>query len=608
MRTDRPTPSPRSVQRTLRRLTVLLVLLCGPLVSAQDAIRAAAAFNRQACYIGDSALLEIVVENAEEAQPPTLPPIPGAEFEFRGVSNESSTSVTIINGRRQERVSRRLVLRWIVTPTRPGTITVPPLTLAVGAGRTVETNEARLHAMVPERATDPVLKVEIDSARLYVNQTARVRVTWLLQGDIENYSFRASAIDPALEVSPVTVPRQGRDRVYEVDIFGVVTHARLGFDTLNGERVRSFEFELLVTPKSTGWHTLGPVAVSFEERLNARASRRLLAESRPLAIEVLELPQAGRPAGFRGLLGVHAIEARAEPTSVNVGDPIELTVSITGQEPMAAITDGPDLRAIPGFEEAFRLSPQGWTFTPARRPGERVFTTVIRATNDTVTQIPPIPLHFFDPDSAQYHTAKSRPIPLTVRPVRQISAADAIVGAPGAPGSAVSREPLTATRAGLWAIERGDAVLASANALTPYTARDPVVLAFLFAPPAVFAAAGLIAFRRTHRTDESERRRRRALAGARRVLRRHGPPEAVRAYLADAFSLCPAAITGEDGRRILAGFEDAAALAELIAIHEADRYAAGARDRGAPLSPGLADPAHVLGLLRRVDRARRRSA
>lgn len=605
MRTDDPMPSSRSPGRTLRPLIALLALLLCPLASAQDAIRASAAFNRQACYIGDSVLFEIVVENTEEAQPPTLPAIPGAEFEFRGVSNESSSSVTIINGRRQERVSRRLVLRWFVTPTRPGTITVPPLTLAVGAGRTVESNEARLHAMVPERATDPVLRIEVDSARLYVNQTARVRVVWLLQGDIENYSFRASAIDPALEVSPVSVPRQGRDRVYEVDIFGVVTQARLGFDTLNGERVRSFEFELLVTPKSPGWRTLGPIAVSFEERLNVRASRRLLAESEPLAIEVLELPLAGRPAGFRGLMGVHAIEARAEPTSVNVGDPIELKVTITGQEPMSAVTEGPDLRAIPGFEDAFRPSPQGWTFTPARRPGERVFTTVIRATNDTVTQIPPIPLHFFDPDSGRYHTAQSRPIPLTVRAVRQVSAADAIVGAHGA---AVSRESLTATGPGLWAIDRGDAVLASANALNPHIARDPAVLALLLAPPAMFVAAGIVAFLRAHRADETDRRRRGALARARRVLRQRTPPEAVREYLADAFALTPAAITGEDGRRILAGFEESASLAELISIHEADRYAAGVRDRGSPLSPALADQSHVLSLLRRVDRARRRSS
>jgi hypothetical protein len=605
MRTERPTPSSRTTGSVLRRLAALLPLLLAPLAPAQDAIRAAAAFNRQACYIGDSALFEIVVENADEAQPPTLPAIPGADFEFRGVSNESSTSVTIINGRRQERVSRRLVLRWIVTPTRPGTISVPPLSIAVGAGRTIETNEARLHAMVPERATDPVVRVEIDRTRLYVNQTARVRVVWLLQGDIENYSFRASAIDPALEVTPVTIPRQGRDSVYEVDIFGVVTHARLGFDTLKGERVRSFEFELLVTPKYPGWRTLGPLAVSFEERLNVRASRRILAESEPLAIEVLDLPQAGRPAGFRGLLGVHGIEARAEPTSVNVGDPIELTVTITGQEPMSAITEGPDLRAIPGFEDAFRLSPQGWTFTPARRPGERAFTTVIRAANDTVTRIPPIPLHFFDPDSAQYHTAQSRPIPLAVRAVRQVSAADAIVGAPGA---AVSREPLAASGAGLWAIDRGAAVLASANALDPLIARDPAVLALLVAPPAFFTAAGIVAFRRGRRIDESERRRRRALASARRALRRHNPPEAVRVYLADAFGLTPAAITGEDGRRVLAGFEESAALAELIAIHEADRYGAGVRDRGAPRAPGITDPAHVLALLRRVDRARGRSS
>ncbi len=119
-----------------------------------------------------------------------------------------------------------------------------------------------------------------------------------------------------------------------------------------------------------------------------------------------------------------------------------------------------------------------------------------------------------------------------------------------------------------------------------------------FAPPAVFAAVAVGLAWRSRRVDETVRRRRRALASAKSALRREGAAQAVRVYLADAFGATPAAITGSDGRRLLAeaGVDDADAVAELISIEEAERYAGG---RGGGGEPASSD--RVLELLRRVD-------
>ncbi len=584
----------------LRLALAIAALLATPGVRAQDAPIAVASFNTQICYVGDTAVLEIAVENADEVVPPDLSTIPGARFQFSGTSNESSSFVTIVNGRRTQQTTRRLVMRWIVTPEREGTVEVPPVTVGIGGGLNVQTPPTRLRVLLPERAPDDLIVVTPESTSLYVNQSSRVRVTWFIVGDVEDYAFRASEIDPALDVQPIAAPRQGRDRVYEVDIFGVTTQARLGYGTRGGERVRTFEFDLVITPREPGLHTLGPIAVSFEERLGLRATRRLLAQADPIEISVAELPIAGRPPGFNGLLGTHAVSASVDTDTVNVGDPITLTVTITGAEPMVGVTDGPDLAAIPGFTDDFRLSGQGWAFVPGSRPGERTFSTIVRAARDTVREIPPIPLAFFDPGEGEYRVARSDPIPLAVRAVREVTAADAVVGSGPSP---ISREALTATPAGLWAIDRGPAVLARANAQTLNTAPSPVVLAALAVPPAAFAAlAGMTAWRR-RRVDEAERRRRGALNAARRVLRTKGPAEAVRLYLAHAFDARPEAVTGADSARLLAGTDAAQPLAELIAIHEAERYAAGRAVADPP-----PDPARVLELLRAVDRSIREDA
>lgn len=590
------------IQRALIAALFALMMLTPSRAIAQFEAKAEASFAQHTCYLGDQVSFQIVVKDIEQATPPDLTSLPGATFAFAGASNSSSTVVSIVNGRRKQTVTNQYVMRWVVTPDEPGTLVVPPVHVGLGGGRIAETNEARLRVIEPEPADKPVLRFQLDEDTLYVNQTTRLHVTWLLVSDVEDYSFRGSRPSGVCSIQPAGQPGRGRDNAYAVDIFGVTTQGRLGYGMLDGERIRTFEFDLLVTPTRAGELKLGPITVSFDERVSRRSTRRVFAQTDPILINVLDLPTEGRPDNFDGLLGPHAIDADAAPTDVNVGDPIELTITISGPEPMPGVRDGPDLTGVPGFSDDFRLASDGWTFQPTRRAGQRVFSTTVRAAHDGVTEIPRIELPFFDPGEGEYRVARSKPIPIHVRPVHEVTAADAVVSS--GPAS-VSREPLTTTAAGVWAIERGPAVLADTRGLSDDALRHPGVLVALIAPSGVFALAAVVAIRRTNREDESSRRRRQALATARRTLRREGPAQAVRVYLAEAFGTTPRAITGADGRRLLAevGGADADAVAELISVHEAEHYAAG---RYLPDTP--ADAARVLDLLRRVDRSIGRGA
>lgn len=588
--------------RTHRFSIVAAIFAALVLVSAgaRGGVSASASFSQQTCYLGDQVRLRIVVEGADSADAPDLSGLPGATYTFVGGSNNSSAIVSIINGRRHEEAHKQYVLQWVVTPEKPGTLVVPPQRITVG-GDVLQTEEARLRVIEPEPADKPVLRYTIDDDTLYVGQTGRLHVTWLLLSDVEEYSFRGNPRPDDFDIQPVITATASRGNDYKVDIFGVATQGRLTYSTLDGKRYRSFEFELLVTPRRAGDLTLGPISVSYDERVSRRSTRRVLARTDPILIHAVELPEDGRPAGFGGLLGTHAIDAAATPTDVNVGDPIELTVTISGPEPMSGVKDGPDLSAIEGFTDDFRITGEGWTFKPSSRPGRRTFTTTIRAAHDGVEEIPPIPLPFFDPGEGEYRVARTKAIPLHVKAVREVTAADAVVSSGAA---AVSREPLTPTAAGLWAIDTGPAVLASADEFDTGMLRRPAVLAALIAPPAVFVLAGLAAISRRRPRDEAAIRRRRALSFARQALRRGGPAEAVRVYLADAFGLTPAAITGEDGRRLLAeaGVADTDDIAELIAISEAARYAPGGAAADA-----TTDTRRLMTRLGRIDRAMRRA-
>lgn len=560
----------------IRVLVCLLAALCIAPARAQSTITADASFNQAACYLGDEIVFQIKVENSDRVDAPDLSDIPGAVFAFRGTSNESRTMVSIVNGRRHEEATKSLVMRWTVTPNELGTLIIPPMLVQVDQGQVVRTGEATIRVLEPERETRDLVRVRADTDVLYLNQPTQVTVSWLLTADIEYYSFRASKTDEGLVVQANQRPRQGRDQRYKIDIFGGEALATLGYDTLDGERVRALQFDLTVIPEKTGELTLGPITVSYDVRLDRRSAKRMLAQSEPMVFEVRELPADGRPATFDGLLGTHDIEVRADRDSVSVGDPILLEATIYGPEPMAAVRDGPDLSKVPGFD-GFRLASDGWTFRPGTEAGQRVFTTTVRVADPGVKAIPPIPLAFFDPGEGEYRVALSDAIPLTVRNVREVTAADAVVSSLA---PSISRDPLTETGAGVWAIDRGPGVLAVADPLGRGRWADPVVLAAVCAPPAFFALALVAVVRRRAGLDEAGRRRRRALRRARAALARGDSAEAVRGYLADVFGASPTAITGADGDRLLrgAGIDDAGPVVELIAAQEAAGY--GGRERG----------------------------
>ena len=168
---------------------------------------------------------------------------------------------------------------------------------------------------------------------------------------------------------------------------------------------------------------------------------RSISRSQPVTLNVRPLPTQGRPANFTGLVGQFSIDASAQPTQVSVGDPIDLRVRITGPEPLDRLL-APDLARDPAFAGPFRLSADGLRLDSSQNSGSRTYSTTLRATSDRVTRVPPVELAYFDTRAGEYRVARSQPIPLTVRPTRQVTAGDAIT-VPHADSSSASRRAPT---------------------------------------------------------------------------------------------------------------------------------------------------------------------
>ena len=214
-------------------------------------------------------------------------------------------------------------------------------------------------------------------------------------------------------------------------------------------------FSKVLIPKRSGKIAMQPASVSaavavgrsrsqdpFDSFFSSQVRyKRFMVTSEPLELEVLSLPQQDKPAQFYGLVGQYTISASATPTKVNVGDPITLTVKIGGSKYLKPV-QWPALEQVPALAANFKIPSQ--KSSPTIDNSFKVFTQTIRANNDQVAEIPPIPLAYFDAEQGKYVTAKTEPIKLEVAPTKILTNAD-LEGSDFAP---ISRE-IEAIRKGL---------------------------------------------------------------------------------------------------------------------------------------------------------------
>jgi len=77
---------------------------------------------------------------------------------------------------------------------------------------------------------------------------------------------------------------------------------------------------------------------------------------------------------------------------------------------------------VPELAANFKMPSQ--KATPAIADGFKVFTQTIRPDNNQSNVIPSIPLAYFDPDTASFKVAKTKPIKLDLKPSKRLTAAD----------------------------------------------------------------------------------------------------------------------------------------------------------------------------------------
>ncbi|MFT5423565.1 MAG: hypothetical protein ACI89L_001345 [Phycisphaerales bacterium] len=562
--------------------TLLAVLSLAPAARGQgDEISVDARLSQQQAYVGEILEYQIVVQNAKPDEVPEIVWPRGVKATFSGSNsiNQQYSSLDPSTGRMTLKARNTTLLTYRLVTTETGRYTIDGTTLSIG-GDTYDVNPVTFTVLDAPEADDFDVIVQLDRTRVFVGETLRLRVHWYLSASVSEYSFRPSTKPDSFEAvgDDATTQLSRREQLYPIDVFGIRTVARLRDATYNGERMRVLYFELLVRPTEAGVFEMGPIGVLFDRRTARGSNARTISKSDPIIITVEAPPTEGQPEGYNGLIGQFGIEASAAPTRANVGEPIDLTVRIRGDEPMTGVRTGPSLAAIGGFTDDFRLSPDGWKRQPAS-PGERVFTTKIRALTGAVEEIPPIRLPYFDPVSAEYATAATHAIPLDIESVRTTTLEDAIGGevpSAGAPGIERSG-PI------FWAEDRGASLLRRDPVSPISIVSSPVWASLAAVPPATYAVAFVVgAWTRSRNPTLAH-----TLAGlraAQRLAAQSDHAHAAHKVLQVTLGIDDDAVTSADAMRLPIAIEHRESLAAAVLALEAD-YVGRSHGANAPPPP-----------------------
>lgn len=130
----------------------------------------------------------------------------------------------------------------------------------------------------------------------------------------------------------------------------------------------------------------------------------------PIGINVRSLPE-GKPADFDGAVGRFNVVASLDRPSVNVGEPITLSLMITG-------TGNVEQLPAPSVPQNWRTTVNAGTYSSEIQNGmvvgKRGYQLVFFPTSPGQQELPSIALDYFDPDAVAYRSVSTSPVKIDV--------------------------------------------------------------------------------------------------------------------------------------------------------------------------------------------------
>lgn len=442
--------------------------------------------EKREIYEGESVRYAVTLNHVDN---PTAPALTGLEDFYvvdLGEQSLNSQQITIINGRRTEIIHRGMQYNYRLTPKQSGVFTIPAPTVKVGSdvltGRAVT-----LQVVAPENQDTVILTLDVDRESVYPMQPFELSLTIAvkeLPGELRDKDpLSVQPTPPALRFPCLTddeivdgirpakswrelleplVSRNASgvqiNNVGSQSVFSLFDRQATGFHPTPERMIRKndegeavgyweYQFRRLMIPQKIGSYQFGPATLkgSFADGIEQGrlVGREIYSVAKSLSVTVKDVPLDGRPDSYIGAIGNFEVRAALAPTAASVGDPMTLTVTLTGQGTLAE-SRPPEISSLPEVADAFRM----YEATEETTANSRRFTYSLRPLSTSVTEFPAIPISFFDVQTEKYVTRMTEPIAVSIREAETFSGADIV----SSPNEAANRsDEIIASEGGLFA-------------------------------------------------------------------------------------------------------------------------------------------------------------
>jgi len=401
------------IKQFLPFLFIVLFLWHGAIALA-DSISVSASVDRKIVSVGNRIQLTIAIEGAQSVPAPDLPDIDGLQSRYVG----PSTQISIVNGQMTASVSHI----YSLIALKIGKYTIKSISIEY-EGKTYQTKPIEVEVMkgtvLQGRSQEESSQSEELQDYIYLTFTTEKKKVYLneeLPITIHLYSRK-------LDVRDIEYPTFSSNG-FSVQDFAKPTQTQ---KVVDGMLFNVIEFQTVVYPVSTGRLTLGPAQLKcslvvrdrnrrrrslfgddslFDDFFGRYQKRSIVLKSEPLEISVQPFPSQGKTKDFSGAVGKFNLQVEAKPTEIKVGEPITLTMAITGTGNIETLYS-PEIYGLERFK----------TYEPQIETNEngKIFEQVLIPKDETIKMIPEIRFSFFDPEDGQYHTIRKGPIPILVQ-------------------------------------------------------------------------------------------------------------------------------------------------------------------------------------------------
>ena len=391
-----------AVAATCVAIAVLVaVLVAGLPAVAMAEISVTASVRQTTVSLNESFPLTISVEGTRSAPAPNLDAL---EEHFSVRSAGSSTNMSMVNGR----ITQSKSFTYMLLPRDLGTFTRGPARIDVDGSEylsnTFDVTVVEGGTPAPQNRSevregtqtssgrDVFATTTLDKSSAYVDEQITLSFKYYRRSE----PFRQPQYEPPDLTGFWVEDLDAREEYIEI---------------VEGRQYRVTELKTALFGTASGPATVGPATLVYYAEGPAftffsRAGERQTLATDPIEIDIKPLPGDGRPAEFNGAVGRFQLSSSIDVTSVTVGDPVTLAVTVRGTGNIRTVPP-PDLSGL----TEFRVYESGSSTEVTRKNGvvggvKRYEFVLVPLTEGEKT-LPAVELVYFDPSTLRYEKTGS---------------------------------------------------------------------------------------------------------------------------------------------------------------------------------------------------------